>query len=175
MESSPVQKAQKSADAQAGEGPAAAPFMQLVSFRVATEEYGLDILRVQEIIRVQELTRIPNSPAFVEGVINLRGKVIPVVALRRRFGMEDIPYAKQTRIVVIEVRGVILGLLVDSVSEVLSIPSDTLEAPPRLGRVDGEYVVGVAKLSAGLLILLDADRLMFDAESHPQRTQAAHA
>src|ERR1051325_1604226 len=88
--------------------------LQLVSFHIAGEEFGLDILRVQEIIRIQELTRVPNSPNFVDGVINLRGKVIPVVALRKRFGMEEIPHDKQTRIVVVEVKGNVLGFIVDS-------------------------------------------------------------
>ena len=138
--------------------------LQLVSFHIAGEEFGLDILRVQEIIRIQELTRVPNSPNFVDGVINLRGKVIPVIALRKRFGLEQIPHDKQTRIVVVEVRGTILGFIVDSVSEVLRIPADTVEPPPRLGKVEREYVSGVGKLDNRLLILLDVDRLMSDAD-----------
>jgi purine-binding chemotaxis protein CheW len=138
--------------------------LQLVSFHIGGEEFGLDILRVQEIIRVQQLTRVPNSPDFVDGVINLRGKVIPVVALRRRFGLEDLAHDKQTRIVVIEVKGTVLGFIVDSVSEVLRIPVDTVEPPPRLGKVEREYVSGVGKLDNRLLILLDVDRLMSDAD-----------
>ncbi len=138
--------------------------LQLVSFHIGGEEFGLDILRVQEIIRVQQLTRVPNSPDFVDGVINLRGKVIPVIALRRRFGLEEIPHDKQTRIVVVEVQGTVLGFIVDSVSEVLRIPMDTVEPPPRLGKVDREYVSGVGKLDNRLLILLDVDRLMSDAD-----------
>jgi purine-binding chemotaxis protein CheW len=138
--------------------------LQLVSFHVGGEEFGLDILRVQEIIRVQQLTRVPNSPDFVEGVINLRGKVIPVIALRKRFGLEILAQDKQTRIVVVEVRGAVLGFMVDSVSEVLRIPADTVEPPPRLGKVEREYVSGVGKLNDRLLILLDVDRLMSDSE-----------
>lgn len=138
--------------------------MQLVSFHVGGEEFGLDILRVQEIIRVQQLTRVPNSPDFVDGVINLRGKVIPVIALRKRIGLEDRPHDKQTRIVVVEVSGNILGFIVDSVSEVLRIPADTVEPPPRLGKIEREYVSGVGKLDNRLLILLDVDRLMSDSE-----------
>ena len=154
-------KASASAPTQAPSGPAhAGELLQLVSFHVGGEEFGLNILRVQEIIRVQQLTRVPNSPDFVDGVINLRGKVIPVVALRKRFGLEDMPHDKQTRIVVIEVRGLILGFIVDSVSEVLRIPADTVEPPPRLGKVEREYVSGVGKLDNRLLILLDVDRLM---------------
>ena len=139
--------------------------LQLVSFHVGGEEFGLDILRVQEIIRVQQLTRVPNSPDFVEGVINLRGKVIPVIALRKRFGLEILAQDKQTRIVVVvEVKGTVLGFMVDSVSEVLRIPADTVEPPPRLGKVEREYVSGVGKLNDRLLILLDVDRLMSESE-----------
>lgn len=137
--------------------------LQLVSFHVGGEEFGLNILRVQEIIRIQALTRVPNSPDFVDGVINLRGKVIPVIALRKRFGLEELAHDKQTRIVVVEVKGTVLGFIVDSVSEVLRVPKDTVEPPPRLGKVEREYVSGVGKLDNRLLILLDVDRLMGDA------------
>ena len=139
--------------------------IQLVSFHIGGEEFGLDILRVQEIIRVQQLTRVPNSPDYVDGVINLRGKVIPVIALRRRFGLEERPHDKETRIVVTEVQGTVLGFIVDSVSEVLRMPSETVEPPPRLGKVEREYVSGVGKLDDRLLILLDIDRLMSDSDA----------
>ncbi|HEV2717184.1 MAG TPA: chemotaxis protein CheW [Terriglobales bacterium] len=145
--------------------------LQVVSFNIGEEEFGLDILRVQEIIRVQRLTRVPNSPEFVDGVINLRGKVIPVVDLRKRFGLEVLEQGTQTRIVVVEVKGTVLGFIVDSVSEVLRIPAETVEPPPRLGKVEREYVMGVGKLDNRLLILLDVDRLLGDSEE----TQAASA
>jgi len=148
--------------------------LQVVSFHIGGEEFGLDILRVQEIIRIQDLTRVPNSPDFVDGVINLRGKVIPVVALRKRFGLEQLAHDKQTRIVVVEVRGTVLGFIVDSVSEVLRIPAETVEPPPRLGKVEREYVSGVGKLDNRLLILLDVDRLMSDSEDISM-TQMAEA
>jgi purine-binding chemotaxis protein CheW len=138
--------------------------LQLVSFRIAEEEFAMDILRVQEIIRVQLLTRVPNSPAFIDGVINLRGKVIPVMALRKRLGLGPIEHNKETRIIVTEIKGSVLGLVVDSVSEVLRIPANTVELPVRLGKVRQEYVSGIGKLDNRLLILLDADRLMTDAE-----------
>jgi len=143
--------------------------LQLVSFKVGGEEFCLDILRVQEIIRIQALTRVPNSPSFVEGVINLRGKVIPVIALRRRFGLDEIAHDKQTRIVVSETKGAVLGFIVDSVSEVLRIPASTVEPPPRLGKVEREYVSGVGKLDSRLLILLDVDRLLGEVESSAAR------
>jgi purine-binding chemotaxis protein CheW len=138
--------------------------LQLVGFRVGSEEFGLEILRVQEIIRIQPLTRVPNAAGFVDGVINLRGKVIPVIALRRCFGLENHPHDKQTRIVVAEVNGGVLGFIVDSVSEVVRIPLGTIEPPPRLGKLEREYVSGVGKLGDRLLILLDLERLVSGAE-----------
>jgi purine-binding chemotaxis protein CheW len=137
--------------------------LQLVGFRVGGEEFALDILRVQEIIRLQELTRVPSSPEFMDGVMNLRGKIIPVIALRKRFGLGHVSPDRQTRIVVVEIKGTVLGFIVDSVSEVLRIPIETVDPPPRLGKVDREYVSGVGKLDDRLLILLDLDRLMEDA------------
>lgn len=138
--------------------------LQLVSFHVGGEEFGLDILRVQEIIRIQQLTRVPNSPEFMDGVINLRGRVIPVISLRKVFGLGELAFDKQTRIVVVEVKGSVLGFIVDSVSEVLRIPAATVEPPPRLGKVDREYVSGVGKLDDRLLILLNLEHLMSSAE-----------
>ena len=96
--------------------------LQLVGFRVGEEEFGVDILRVQEIIRSQQLTRVPNSSEFMEGVMNLRGKIIPVIALRKRFGLEEVPSHDHTRIVVVELQGTVLGFIVDAVSEVLRAP-----------------------------------------------------
>jgi len=141
-----------------------AQLLQLVSFSVAAEEYGLDILRVQEIIRTQQLTRVPNLPDYVEGVINLRGKVIPVVALRRRLGLEPVASDKNTRIVVVEVHGQTLGFIVDAVSEVLRIRADTVEPTPRIGTMEREYISGVGKLESRLLLMLDLERLMNEKE-----------
>jgi purine-binding chemotaxis protein CheW len=143
---------------------ASAQLLQLVSFSVAAEEYGLDILRVQEIIRTQQLTRVPNLPDYVEGVINLRGKVIPVVALRRRLGLDPVAADKNTRIVVVDVHGQTLGFIVDAVSEVLRIRADTVEPTPRIGSVEREYISGVGKLDSRLLLMLDLEQLMNQAE-----------
>ena len=134
--------------------------LQLVSFQVGGEEFGLDILRVQEIIRLQPLTRVPDSHKSMEGVMNLRGRIIPVIGLRKRFGLEQVPTDRQNRIVVVEVGDAVLGLIVDSVSEVLRIPAGSIDPPPNLGKVQQEYVSGVAKIDDRLLILLDMDRLM---------------
>jgi purine-binding chemotaxis protein CheW len=141
-----------------------AQLLQLVSFSVDAETYGLDILRVQEIIRTQELTRVPNLPDYVEGVINLRGKVIPVIALRRRLGLEAAAADKNTRIVVVEVHGQTLGFIVDAVSEVLRISAETMEPTPRIGGVEREYISGVGKLDSRLLLMLDLERLMNEEE-----------
>ena len=141
-----------------------AQLLQLVSFHLGGEEYALEILRVQEIIRMMDLTRVPNSPDFVEGVINLRGKVIPVIGLRKRFGMSAKDYDKQTRIVVVEVAGNVVGFVVDSVNEVLRIPADTVEPPPRLTKLDREMVSGVGKLDNRLLLMLDVEKLLSQSE-----------
>jgi len=145
--------------------------LQLVSFKVGNEEFGLDILKVQEIIRLRELTRVPNMPDFVDGVINLRGKVIPVIGLRRRLGIEVGEVDKRTRIVVAEVNGRILGFVVDEVSEVLRIPEANFEPPPKLGQVDREYVQGIGKIDERLLILIDLSPLLSDRE-HSQIAEA---
>ena len=148
-----------------------AEVLQVVGFKVGDEEFGLDILRVQEIIRVQDLTRVPNSPDFVDGVINLRGKVVPIIALRKRFGLPEQAHDKQTRIVVLEVEDMVLGFIVDSVSEVLRIPADHIAPAPRLGKIEREFVAGVGKLEDRLLILLDIDQIT----SAPEVCVAAEA
>lgn len=134
--------------------------LQLVTFAISEEEFGIDILRVQEIIRMMPITKVPNSPHSVEGVINLRGKVIPVIDLRKRFRMEFHTHDSQTRIVVIEIHGMIVGFVVDQVSEVLRIQSNTVEPPPSVvSGVESEYIKGVGKLDGRLLILLDLEKL----------------
>lgn len=147
-------------DASTGSGD----LLQLVSFHVGDEEFGLDILRVQEIIRIQPLTRVPNLPDYIDGVINLRGKVIPVIGLRKRLGLDKQNSDKRTRIVVVDVHGQVLGFVVDSVSEVLRIHTDTVEPTPKLGKVDRDYISGVGKLDSRLLLLLDLEELMSEAE-----------
>ncbi|MHC1790214.1 chemotaxis protein CheW [Solidesulfovibrio sp.] len=135
--------------------------LQLVTFGIGEEEYGIDILEVQEIIRIMDITKIPNAPPHVEGVITLRGKVIPVIGLRCRFNMESRPHDSQTRIIVVDIRGIIIGFLVDGVSEVLRIQSHTVEPPPPVvAGIESEYIKGVGKLDNRLLILLDLDKLI---------------
>lgn len=135
--------------------------LQLVSFNIGSEEFGVDILKVQEINRMVEITKVPQAPHYVEGVINLRGKVIPIIDLRKRFNLELKEQDKNTRIVVVDIAGNIMGMIVDSVSEVLRLPSDTVEPPPDLVTgINSEYINGVAKLEDRLLIFLDLSKVV---------------
>lgn len=140
--------------------------LQLVTFHVGKEEFGVDILDVREINRLMDITRVPHAPEFVEGVINLRGQVIPVVDLRRRFRLAAAERDKNNRIVVVELTGKVVGFLVDSVSEVLRVPSSLVEPPPAIaGGIDSDYIRGVVKLEDRLLVLLDLQRLLNRSES----------
>ena len=134
---------------------------QLVVFQLGAELYGVVISRVHEIIRLQSVTRVPRAPAFVEGVINLRGKVIPVVDLRRRFGLPTAEHTRASRIVVVEIGDQVVGVVVDGVSEVLRVSGATVEPPsPVVAGIDSEYIHGIAKLPERLVILLDLDRVL---------------
>lgn len=135
--------------------------LQLVTFSIGEEEFGVNILKVQEINRTMEITKVPRAPAFVEGVINLRGKVIPIIDLRSRFGLASKPEDKDTRIIVIEINNVIVGFVVDAVSEVLRIPASTVEPPPPVvAGVESDYISAVGKLKDRLLIMLDLDKIL---------------
>lgn len=139
--------------------------LQLVSFKIGSEEFGVDILRVQEINKMVQITKVPNSPVFVEGVINLRGKVIPIVDFRTRLGLAKIEHTKDTRIVVVDVEGKTIGFIVDSVSEVLRIPASITEAPPEIvSGVDSEFIKSVGKLEDRLLILIDLNKILSTSE-----------
>lgn len=137
--------------------------LQLVSFKIGEEEFGLDILKVQEINRSLDVTRVPTAPEYVDGVINLRGRVIPILDLRRRFGLERKEHDKNTRIVVVELSGTVVGFVVDAVSEVLRIPRSVTEPPPAIATGSkADYVTGVGRLDDRLLILLDPEKLLID-------------
>lgn len=139
--------------------------LQLVSFKIGTEEFGVDILKVQEINRMVDITKVPRSPEFVEGIINLRGKVIPIIDLRKRFNMDLSDHDKNTRIVVVDIEGQTMGMVVDSVSEVLRIPASTIEPTPDVvTSVESDYIRGVAKLDNRLLIHLDLSRILSGEE-----------
>lgn len=138
--------------------------LQFVTFTMNKEEYAVDILSVQEINRVTEITRVPNAPAYVEGVINLRGKVIPVINLRKKFGFEEKTLDDNSRIIIMEIKGIINGILVDSVSEVLRIPSSAIEAAPPLATDSiSHFIKGLAKLENRLIILVEIDNLIEEA------------
>ncbi|MBX3044503.1 MAG: chemotaxis protein CheW [Candidatus Kapabacteria bacterium] len=135
--------------------------LQLVSFNIGEEEFGVDILKVQEIIRLVEITRVPNAPHFVEGVINLRGKVIPVIDLRKRLGMVSIESSVESRIVVVELENKIIGFLVDCVNEVLRISRSITEPPPAIiAGINADYITAIGKLEDRILILLDLEMIL---------------
>jgi purine-binding chemotaxis protein CheW len=130
--------------------------LEIVVFELAGEHYGLDIAGLFEIIRHQPITPVPRSPAFVKGVINLRGRIIPVVDLRIRFGLPEAEPTRETRIIVAEIPSTQVGLIVDSVSEVLVVPADSVEAAPQEAAGAGaEFLRGIVKLGSHLVLLLD--------------------
>ncbi|MDP4114633.1 MAG: chemotaxis protein CheW [Bacteroidota bacterium] len=144
---------------------ASTELLQLVSFTLGNEEFGIEIQKVQEIIRMVEITKLPNSPDFVEGIMNLRGKVIPVICLRQRLGLEKLQADKNTRVIVVNIIGKTIGFIVDSVSEVLRIPRDLTEKPPEITTgINTDYIVSIARLEDRLLILLDLDRTLLTTE-----------
>lgn len=140
-----------------------------LTFSIADEEYGVSILKIKEIIGMMPITTVPQTPEFIKGVINLRGKVIPVVDLRLKFGMDAIDYTERTCIIVVEIDGstgtVQIGIVVDSVSEVLSIKGDDIEETPTFGaKLNTDYILGMAKMEGGVKILLDIDRVLSTQE-----------
>lgn len=138
-----------------------ADLLQLVSFKVSSEEFGVDILKVQEINRMLKITKVPNAPDFVEGVVNLRGRIIPVIDLRKRMSIETKSHDSKTRIIVVDIAGNIVGFIVDEVNEVLRISKDIIETPPELvSKVESDFITSVAKLEDRIIILLDLDNLL---------------
>lgn len=140
-----------------------------LTFTLGSEEYGIGILKIKEIIGMMPITSVPRTPSFIKGVINLRGKVIPVMDLRLRFGMEEAPYNERTCIIVVEMEGksglVTMGLVVDSVSEVLAIKGDDIGETPSFGTsVNTDYILGMAKAGKGVKILLDIDKVLTGRE-----------
>ncbi len=136
-----------------------------LTFKLAAEEYGIGILKVKEIIGMMHITEVPRTPAFMKGVINLRGKVIPVVDLRLKFQMTETPYNEKTCIIIVEVDSqnvtVSVGIIVDSVSEVLNIQKEDIEPAPEFGnRLDTAYILGMAKTENAVKILLDIDKVL---------------
>ncbi len=143
-----------------------ADIVQIASFRIGAEEYGVDISQIQEIIRMMEVTRVPRTPDYVDGVINLRGQLIPIVDLRTRFGMERAAPTKDTRIIVTDVGSKRIGIVVDSATEVLSIPIEAIEqAPEIIASAATDYIQGVGKIGDRLVILLDLTMVISGAQA----------
>ena len=138
--------------------------LQLVTFRLANEEYGLPITKVQEIIRLVPVTKLPQTPSFMEGIINLRGRIIPVIDLRKKFGMMITAHDDDTRIIIVEIQGETVGVTVDAVKEVVRLDTANIEPPPTNVAVDSVYIDGVGKINDRLIILLDLDKVLTPQE-----------
>lgn len=148
-----------------------------LTFTLANEEYGIGILKIKEIIGMMPITDVPQTPDYVKGVINLRGKVIPVLDLRLRFGMEAIDYTDRTCIIVVEIDGqagiVLIGIVVDAVSEVLNIKAEELEETPTFGtKLNTDYILGMAKSDGAVKILLDIDEVLSSEDLMPVKDAA---
>ena len=137
---------------------------QYVTFVIANESYGVPVLKVQEIIGMTDIVPVPNSEEFIKGVINLRGSVVPVVDMRKRFRLEEREYDMFTVIIIVEVKGLLVGMIVDSVSDVADIPSGDIQQTPHLtSKIDREFISGIGHINEKLTIILDIDRI-FSAE-----------
>ena len=133
-----------------------------LTFFLAKEEYGLEILKVREIIGMMDITPVPRTPEFIRGVINLRGKVIPVVELRLKFTMEAIEQTSETCIIVVQAQGMEMGIVVDRVSEVIDIATEAIQDPPSFGTsgIDTNYILGIGKVQDQVKLLLDIDKVL---------------
>lgn len=139
--------------------------VQMVIFKLTDADYGIPIAKVMEINRMVTITKLPQTPEFMEGIINLRGRVIPVIDLRKRFGLEAKAQDDDTRIMIIDVEGQTVGIIVDAVHEVFHIPGTSIEPPPPSFVLDARYIEGIGKLEDRLVILLNIDRIMTSQET----------
>jgi purine-binding chemotaxis protein CheW len=138
---------------------------QLITFTVGVEEYGLELSRVKEVIRMRQPTWLPNAPSCVKGVINLRGDVIPIIDLRDRFGLEPVEHTTMTRVIVVEAEGRMVGMVVDSASQVVRVPADQFDPPPAvMGAALRNFITAVGKMGDKLVIMIDADRVLSTEE-----------
>ena len=140
--------------------------IQLVSFNLDQEEYGVEVLKVREIIRMTTITHMPNTPPYVEGIINLRGKVIPIVSMRKKFGLSEADNSSHTRIMIMDISGELMGFIVDSVSEVIRISGSEIQPSPSVAAsgIDQDCIAGVINQAERLLVLLDLDRMFSQEE-----------
>ena len=138
---------------------------QLISFGVETENYGVNIQSVKEVIKIREITKLPKAPSFVKGVINLRGDVIPVIDFRDKFGLEQKGYSDITRVIVVEVDNRSIGIVVDRVSHVIRMsPEEITPPPPMIGGIAEEYLLGIGKKGEDLIILIDIEKILSNKE-----------
>lgn len=137
--------------------------LQIVVFRLSSEEYALPITKVKDINRIMPLTKMPKSPAFMKGVINLRGEIIPVVDLRERFGLSANEVTDDSRIMIVDFNNQLIGIIVDGVTEVITIPTAQIDIPPAASKLNIKQIPGIGKFNKRLLILLDIDEV-FSAE-----------
>ncbi len=138
---------------------------QIVCFKIGNEEYGVDILRVQEILKLPDVTKLPGSLEYIMGVIDLRGRVIPIVDLSNKFGILSNAEASKKRSIVVEISGKQVGLAIDSVSHVVRVNSNDIEPPPPVVKgISGKYIVGIAKLDEGFVVILDINQIFSDEE-----------
>jgi purine-binding chemotaxis protein CheW len=140
--------------------------IQLVSFNLDQEEYGVEVLKVREIIRMPSITHMPNTPHYIDGIINLRGKVIPIISMRKKFGLMVAEYNSHTRIIIMDISGELMGFIVDAVSEVIRISGSEIQPSPSVAAtgIDQDCIAGVINLSERLLVLLDLDRMFSHEE-----------
>ncbi|MCA9407209.1 MAG: purine-binding chemotaxis protein CheW [Candidatus Omnitrophica bacterium] len=132
-----------------------------LTFALGKEDYGLEILKVREIIGMMEITKVPQVPKYVKGVINLRGKVIPVIDLRLKFGMDEIEYTAETCIIVVTINEILIGIIIDRVKEVLNINQENIEPPPNFGStINTEFILGIGKVSDSVKMLLNIDKIV---------------
>lgn len=152
-------------------------YLKLVGFRLGDEEYAVDILKIKEIKLLMDITRVPKAPGFVEGVINLRGDIVPIIDLRKKLGLEVKPMGEDSRIIIVEIDHKMCGVIVDGVSEVIEIEeSKIFPAPPMVKGIDADYLKGVGKQDDRILILLDLDKILTTREkAQIDQLDAAHA
>ncbi|TDQ39669.1 chemotaxis protein CheW [Aureibacillus halotolerans] len=139
--------------------------MKVIVFQLEDESYGVPVNQVKSIERMQAITRVPKAPTFVKGVINMRGVITPIIALRSRFDLEEVPHTDKTRMIIVSVGQMEVGLIVDAANDVIDIPLQAIEPPPSVvGVVERDYLNGVAKLEDRLLILLNLDKVLNESE-----------
>lgn len=138
---------------------------KFITFRIGSEDFGIELSYITEIVGIQKITEVPDMPAFLKGVINLRGRVIPVIDVRIRFGLEPRAYDDRTCVVVVNINETALGLIVDTVNEVLKIPADQVSPPPSVhAAASGRYIKGMGKVADAVKILLNVEKLLLDQE-----------